>query len=301
MENKSGIDRLQQEVFAAEQQRWRKILRCLLEVTLFLAERNLPFRGSSSDVGDLGNGLFLGILELISSYNPTIKEHLDTVMKHQKRGQRMQAHYLSWQSQNEFLSICARKILDEILSEIDRSFYYGLIVDETPGVSHTEQLIFVLRYTVLKNSTWEVVERFLTIKDFEKKKGEDICQIILCTLEDHKIALARCRGQGYDNGSNMSGCYKGVQALILEKNPQAFYAPCSTHTLNLCGVHAVEVAPEIKIFFGNVQKLYNLFSASPSRWKILKETVGVSLHNLSQFRWSVRIDAIRPLVKNHKK
>ena len=52
---------------------------------MFLVERNLPFRGSGSDL-DLGNGLFLGILELISFYNPTIKEHLDRVMKHQKRG-----------------------------------------------------------------------------------------------------------------------------------------------------------------------------------------------------------------------
>lgn len=69
----------------------------------------------------------------------------------------------------------------------------------------------------------------------------------------------------------------------------------------MCGVHAVEVAPEIKLFFGNVQKLYTLFSSSPARWKILKETVGVSLHSQSQTRWSARIDAIKPLVKNHSK
>ena len=77
----------------------------------------------------------------------------------------------------------------------------------------------MLRYTVLKNGNWEVVERFLTVKDFEKKKGEDICKAILSILEDHKIDIGRCRGQGYDNGSNMSRCYKGVQALFLEKNP----------------------------------------------------------------------------------
>ena len=47
----------------------------------------------------------------------------------------------------------------------------------------------------------------------------------------------------------MSGCYKGVQAEILRKNPQALYAPCSAHSLNLCGVQAVEATPEIKSFF----------------------------------------------------
>ena len=83
----------------------------------------------------------------------------------------------------------------------------------------------------------------------------------------------------------------------MEKNPQAIFPPCSAHTLNLCGVHAVEVAPEIKSFFGNVQRLYNLFSASPACWKNLKETTGVSLHSLSDTKWSARIEAVKALVK----
>ena len=73
---------------------------------------------------------------------------MDTVRKHQERGERMQAHYLSWQTQNEFINICAKKVLDEILSEIEKSYYYGLIVDGTPDVSHTEQITFVIRYAV---------------------------------------------------------------------------------------------------------------------------------------------------------
>ena len=117
----------------------------------------------------------------------------------------------------------------------------------------------------------------------------------------YNIDISRCRGQGFNNGSNVSGRYKGVQTLILEKNPQAIFAPCRAHTLNLCGVHAVEVAREIKSFFGHVQKLYNLFSGSPARWKILKENAGVSLHSLSDTRWSPRIDAVRILVENHIK
>lgn len=146
-----------------------------------------------------------------------------------------------------------------------------------------------------------MVERFLEVQDCEKKKGEDICKVTLRVLEKHNIDISRCRGQGYDNGSNMSGRYKGVQVLILERNPQTIFAPCRAHTLNLCGVHAVEVAHEIKSFFGNVQRLYNLFSGSPACWKILKETAGVSLHSLSDTRWSARIDAVRILVKNHIK
>ena len=66
---------------------------------------------------------------------------------------------------------------------------------------------------------------------------------------------------------------------------------------NLCGVHAVESNNKIKSFLGNIQKLYSLFSSSPGRWKFLQDTVGISLHRLSDARWSARIDAIKPFTK----
>ena len=89
-------------------------------------------------------------------------------------------------------------------------------MDGTPDVSHTEQLTFVIRYPVQKNGTWEVLERFLKVQDCEKKKGEDICEVILSVLKENNIDIGKCRGQGYNNGSNMAGCYKGAQALILD-------------------------------------------------------------------------------------
>ena len=66
---------------------------------------------------------------------------------------------------------------------------------------------------------------------------------------------------------------------------------------NLCGVHAVEYNNKIKSFLGNIQKLYSLFSSSPGRWKFLQDTVGISLHRLSDARWSASIDAIKPFTK----
>ena len=53
----------------------------------------------------------------------------------------------------------------------------------------------------------------------------------------------------------------------------------------------------MKSFFGNVQKLYNLFSGSPARWKVLQETAQLSLHRMSDTHWSARIDAVKPLAK----
>lgn len=122
--------------------------------------------------------------------------------------------------------------------------------------------------------------------------------LLLAALDRHKIPLSDCRAQAYDNGPNMSGKIKGVQARILEKNNIAFYSPCCAHSLNLVGVNAVKIHSRVKTFFGCVQSLYVSFISSPAKWNILREEVGVSLESQSETRWSSRVSAIRPIVKH---
>ena len=85
-----------------------------------------------------------------------------------------------------------------------------------------------------------------------QRKGQDIAQLICKVLQENDIDLRNCRGQGYDNGANMAGIYRGAQAIILERNPQEMFSPSSAHSLNLCGVHAAESSPEVKSFFGEI-------------------------------------------------
>lgn len=75
------------------------------------------------------------------------------------------------------------------------------------------------------------------------------------SLQRHGIDLTDCRGQGYDNGSNMSGKVKGVQAQIIKVNPLATFSPCALHTLNLVRVHAVQSCKEMSTYFGCVNRL----------------------------------------------
>ena len=92
--------------------------------------------------------------------------HLNNVKQHQISESRMQTHYLSWRSQNEFIEACSTQVLDALLAESKNAMYYSVIVDATPDVSHTEQITFVLRY-VHRNeeNVWDVKERFLMLED----------------------------------------------------------------------------------------------------------------------------------------
>ena len=44
----------------------------------------------------------------------------------------MQAHYLSWLSQNEFIEECAKVVINAIIDEVKRALYYSIIVNGTP-------------------------------------------------------------------------------------------------------------------------------------------------------------------------
>lgn len=158
--------------------------------------------------------------------------------------------------------------------------------DATSDISHTEQNVVLIRYVKCnKVNNWEINERFFEFKSFFEKTGSEIAEMIENLLHDKGIDIWDCRGQGYDNGVNMSGKVKGVQAQILKKNNLATFSPCATHTLNLVSVHAAESSPEVATFFlAASSRIYAFVSTSTKRWTTYKEKAGCSLHRLSNTR-----------------
>ncbi|XP_042567684.1 uncharacterized protein LOC109060026 [Cyprinus carpio] len=64
------------------------------------------------------------------------------------------------------------------------------------------------------------------------------------------LDLLDCRGQSYDNASNMAGKYSGLQAHLKKQNPLIHYTPCAAHSLNLVGVNCVDnCCEEVNSFF----------------------------------------------------
>ena len=195
--------------------KWCNVLKHIIDVVLFLGECGLAFSRSSHWVGDPNNGNFLGLIELLSRWNPILQEHVQRVREYQKNGECLQVHYLSPESQNEFISECSNLVKQHILLERRSSKYFAVIVDATPDSSHIEQTTFMLRYVNLKDSRYEVQERFLMFMDCSNKCGEEIAQLIMDISEEHAIPLSDCRAQAYDNAANMAGKYNGAQEKYL--------------------------------------------------------------------------------------
>ena len=127
-------------------------------------------------------------------------------------------------------------------------------------------------------------------------KSESLATAVMETLNELGLDIKNCRAQSYDNASNMSGTYSGLQARIKDLNPLAVYVPCSAHSLNLVGSAAVGCCMPAVNFFCVIQELYNFFSVSTNRWKLLLSHLkpnSTVLKSLSQTRWSARYDACR--------
>ncbi|XP_046597644.1 zinc finger MYM-type protein 1-like [Neodiprion lecontei] len=293
--------RIDQELAMQEAQQieyWRKNLKIIVSTIKFIAERGLAFRGDNQIVGSPRNGNFLGILELLAEYEPILATHLKT---HANKGSG-HVNYLSSTICEELISCMGDKVLTEIVSRIKKSKYYSVSVDSTPDESHIDQLTIVVRY--MEGSMPE--ERFLTFLPNCDHSGKATANALLTFLGDHQIDIMDCRGQSYDNAANMSGKYKGMQALILEKNHLSAFVPCCGHSLNLVGKAAANSCPSAVQFFDFVQNLYTFFTASTERYGILIEKLSKKksgqfyvLKKLSDTRWSCRAEATKAIVDGY--
>lgn len=119
--------------------------------------------------------------------------------------------------------------------------------------------------------------------ELKETSGESLFQVLLKQLEKLDLDVSNIRGQGYDNGSNMKGHKSGVQARLLEINPRAFYTPCACHSYNLLLSDMAKTCTDAISFFGIIQRIYVLCTASTKRYAIFRKHVaGLSVKLLCE-------------------
>ncbi|XP_065684327.1 zinc finger MYM-type protein 1-like [Hydra vulgaris] len=297
-ERKEVLNRVDQKLkyqVETEINYWKNVLTRVVAVVKSLSSRGMSFRGDDDRFGSVHNGNFMMSLELIAQFDPFLAQHIE---KFGNKG-KGSTSYLSFNIYEQFISIMADNVIQQMVKEIKEAKYFSISIDSTPDISHVDQLSFIFRY-VQKNGC--PVERFLGFLPNSGHKSEELADAVFLVLESHGLNINNCRGQSYDNASNMSGRYTGLQARIKKVNPLATFVPCSAHSLNLVGECAVDCCIYASEFFILLQNIYKFFSASTYRWEILQKnlikTENVSLKKLSDTRWSARSDASISLNKN---
>ena len=278
----------------SETKRWNQVFQRLVAIVQFLAERNLAFRGSIERIGEPSNGNFLGLVELPAKFDPVMGEHLRCVTNEE-----IHDHYLGKRIQNELITVVADAVMKAILRDIKNAMYFSVILDCTPDISHKEQMSLTIRYVsdgVNVEKHVDVHEAFIKFLPVESTTGQDLCDVLVIELENLELNVQNIRGQGYDNGANMKGVHSGVQKRLLNINSRAFFIPCACHNYNLVVADMAKTCPDALTFFGIVQRMYTIFSASTKRWSLFRKHVSnLSVKPLCETRWECRIDSVKAL------
>nr|XP_047127691.1 zinc finger MYM-type protein 1-like [Hydra vulgaris] len=209
--------------------RWQNVLLRLMNITLYLAENNMAFRGSSDKLFTPQNGKFLGLIQMLAKFDPVMQKHLALAIKGDTSD-----HYCGKNIQNELIDLMSQKVNDKIINRVLKAVYYSIIADCTPDISRKEQLSLTIRIVYLSlDIRVEIKEYFLGFFSVSDSTGLGLTEVLIELLTKHGLKISNCRGQEYDNGSNMKGKINGVQKRILNLNPLALYVPCGNHSLNL--------------------------------------------------------------------
>ncbi|XP_065675655.1 zinc finger MYM-type protein 1-like [Hydra vulgaris] len=142
----------------------------------------------------------------MTQFDLVLKQHIDTFTNKDKGN----VNYLSKTICEELIDIMSQMVLTHIITEIKKAKYWGIIADSTPDISHVDQLSVIFRYYL----NGHVYERFFSFLQIKSHGGKSLITDILDLLERYDTDITNCRGQAYDNASNMSGKYSGLKARL---------------------------------------------------------------------------------------
>ncbi|KAL4120004.1 hypothetical protein QTP88_012752 [Uroleucon formosanum] len=275
----------------------RKKLVPIIECIILCGRQEIALRGHN-DSGkmcvneDLYNdGNFRAILRYRGKGDNFLKLHLENSQRYK---------YIGAKIQNEIIAACGDIIQKKIVEKINAAECFSILADETTDVSNKEQLTLCVRYIDDQNN---LCEDFLKYVNIDSLTGASLSSAILNGLTSCGVQCDFLFGQGYDGASNMSGKFRGVQAIICEKYPQALYVHCAAHSLNLA-VSTASSIPPIRNCLGILEKMYTFFNTPKRSSVILCEIDGCdfepkvkSLKRLCATRWVQRYDAVNDFVE----
>ncbi|XP_075666076.1 uncharacterized protein LOC142635909 [Castanea sativa] len=181
---------------------------------------------------------------------------------------------IAFRGQDESFSSLNRGNFFESLAKLKKAIReeigdakFCIMVGEAHDESMKEQMAVVFRYI---DAEGFVKDQFLGLIHVVDTAALILKKGIYSLLSQHYLDIQNIRGQGYDGANNMRGMWNGLQALILNDCPYAYYIHCFAHRLQLALVKASKQVNPISGFFLTLLFLIKIVNASCKRNEQLK-------------------------------
>ena len=252
----------------------RETLSKIIDIIKFCGHFELPLRGHNETDDSENPGVFLGLVQYTSKFDVSLKAHLNSGKAFKGTSKTIQNDLL-----DSMLEICQAQIEEEI----SKSDFLAVMCDDTTDCSDKTQMVIVLRYEI----NGKPVERFWKFFNPENQTAIVLSKILLDELQtilgnDHWKLIA----QTYDGAATLSGARNGVQAIVKETYPYAYFVHCYAHQLNLLLQKATSISTNVRVFFNNLFGIPGFFSKSPQRVAALEAVANRRIPRPSSTRWS---------------
>ncbi|XP_065675826.1 uncharacterized protein LOC136092033 [Hydra vulgaris] len=157
MKKNETVNKCNLKKFKLEVEYWQNILKRIISVSL--ASYNLAFQGHTDNLFSKGNGNFLGLIDIISEFDPILQEHLRKIKLHE-----VSDHSLGKNIQNQIIQLLGSEIKKSITLNCQNAKYYSIIMDCITDLTHPEQITLVLRFYNCK--LFAVEEYFIGFVDY---------------------------------------------------------------------------------------------------------------------------------------
>lgn len=275
----------------------REMLKNIGEAVLYLAKQELAFRGHDESRASLNQGNYRELLKCFGKLDSVFDRRLQGRLQGTERVDEGGVFTgVSADVQNDLIECIDSVIQDEIDDEMKECQFFSIQVDETTDVTAKAQLSAIIRLD--KGS--EIVERFLKFRNVSTdRSAQGISDIVKGILERYgEAVIPKLVMQTYDGASVMSGHLNGLQAILRQVYPYAYFFHCAAHRLNLVLCQSALKIKEVKIFFANVSAFSTFTNSSPERKSHLKSH-GVDIPAPGETRWYFKSRAVSAIFNNY--
>ena len=263
----------------------RYILRRLIDCVVFCGAFQIALRGHDESTESLNPGIYRGLVDFVSEIDLAMKQHLSSGSVFKGTSKTIQ---------NDILDAIYEVCRSEIQIQIKNAEFIAIQADESTDCSTIQQLVLIIRYI----HDGKIYERFLKFIQPKGYTAEVIAAEIMKELDSLNIDKNKLIGQSYDGAAVMSGSNNGVQKLVRNIYPYAYYVHCYAHQLNLILEKCASINHTVRSFFCNLHAFPSFFTRSPKRSEILKEIVHKRIPSAPQTRWNYNTRTVKVIHDN---